>query len=346
MLTGCAAFEARAPRPFAPHTVERDGVAVTESTFQSSDGWVHFERSWQPKSDARAVLVVVHGLKDHSARYDGFAIGLAKRGIWVRSYDHRGHGRSDGKPQLVDDFRDFLTDLDSFVRRSKEGHAALPTFVLGHSMGGAIAAGYALDHQQDISGLILSAPALATDAGGGAKFGAHVASALFPGAGAAPLPLEKFSRSPDVVAAAKSDPLVAPGDVPARTIAGLLDTMDRIAESRGKLQIPVLGMHGEADEITLPSGTRDFVRGVSSEDRTLWMCPKLVHDLLHEPEGADMADGVARWIEAHSPVLVASPKPAPLAAGSAPAPAPAASSPAAPASTIVAPPAACRAERF
>ncbi len=131
-------------------------------------------------------------------------------------------------------------------------------------------------------------------------FGAHLASALFPGAGATALPIEKFSRSPEVIAAAKSDPFVDQSDVPARTIAGLLDAMDRIAANRSMFTLPVLGMHGDADEITLPSGTRDFVGGVASKDRTLWSCPKLVHDLLHEPEGAAMIDGVTRWLEAHT----------------------------------------------
>ncbi|MDI1446320.1 alpha/beta hydrolase [Polyangium sp. 6x1] len=300
LVSGCGAFEARAPRPFTPHAVEKDSVVVSESTFESADGWVHFERSWKPKEGTRGVLVVVHGLKDHSARYAEFAVGLAKRGFSVRSYDHRGHGRSDGKPQRVGEFADFVTDLDAFVRRGKQAEPNVPVFVLGHSMGGAIATGYALDHQKDIAGLLLSAPALATDASGAAKFGAHFTSALFPGAGVAELPLEKFSRSADVIAAAKNDPLVDWSDVPARTIAGLLDTMDRIEENRSKLVLPILGMHGSIDEITLPAGTRAFVGGVGSKDKTLWMCPKLVHDLLHEPEGAEMADGVARWLEAHT----------------------------------------------
>lgn len=335
-LTGCAAFEARAPRPFAPHTEDRDGVLTTESTFEGPDGWVHFERSWKPKGAApRAVLVVVHGLKDHSGRYSDFAAGLARSGFAVASYDHRGHGRSDGKPQRTDDFTDLVTDLDAFVTRGKQADPRLPVFVLGHSMGGAIAAAYALDHQADIAGLLLSAPALSTDAGGGAKFGAHVASALFPGAGAASLPIDKFSRSPDVVAAAKSDPLVDLSDVPARTIAGLLDAMDRIADRRATLTLPVLAMHGDADEITIPAGTRAFIQGLSSKDRSLWTCPKLVHDLLHEPEGPAIADGVTRWLSAHSPSPTppsvqpappdstpAPPPPAPPAAGAPEAPAP------------------------
>lgn len=300
-LTGCAAFEARAPRPFSPHTEEKDGVLVTESTFESEGGWIHFERSWRPKADARGVLVVVHGLKDHSARYADFAITLAKQGFSVRSYDHRGHGRSDGKSQRVDDFSDYLTDLDSFVKRSKKAEGALPVFVLGHSMGGAIATGYVLDHQADVSGLLLSAPALAADAGGGAKFGAHFASALFPGAGALTLPIDKFSRSPDVIAAAKNDPFVDLADVPARTVAGLLDTMDRIAERRAAFTLPILAIHGEADEITLPRGSKEFVTGATSKDRALWSCPKMVHDLLHEPEHDAIIRGISDWLAAHAP---------------------------------------------
>lgn len=301
-LTGCAAFEARAPRPFAPHTEEKDGVLVTESTYESDGGWIHFERSWRPKADVRGVLVVVHGLKDHSARYGDFAVTLAKQGFSVRSYDHRGHGRSDGKSQRVDDFGDYLTDLDSFVRRSKQAEPQQPVFVLGHSMGGAIATGYVLDHQADVNGLILSAPALATDAGGGAKFGAHFASALFPGAGALALPIDKFSRAPDVIAAAKSDPFVDQADVPARTVAGLLDTMDRIAARRADFTLPVLAIHGGADEITLPRGSKEFVTGIASKDRVLWTCPKLVHDLLHEPEHDAIEKGIGDWLAGHAPV--------------------------------------------
>lgn len=300
LLSGCGAFQARAPRPFTPHTEEKDGVMVSESTFQSADEWVHFERSWRPKTAARGMFVVVHGLKDHSARYADFAMGLAKRGFSVRSYDHRGHGRSDGKSQRADQFEDFITDLDAFVKRSKQAEPNVPVFVFGHSMGGAIATGYALDHQADIAGLVLSAPALATDAGGGAKAGAHFASALFPGAGVADLPIDKFSRSPEVIADAKKDPLVDLSSVPARTIAGLLDTMDRIAANRAKFKQPVLAIHGKIDEITLPAGSKAFVQGVASKDKTLWTCPKLVHDLLHEPERADISDGIARWLEART----------------------------------------------
>jgi acylglycerol lipase len=300
LLTGCGAFEARARRPFAPQSEERNGVLVGQSMFQGPDGWMHFERSWRPVSGARGVLVVVHGLKDHSGRYGDFAEDLARHGIAVRAYDHRGHGRSDGKSQRIDHFNDYVVDLDSFVRRTKEAEHNLPTFVLGHSMGGAIATAYALDHQRDIAGLVLSAPALSTDATGGEKFGAHVAAALFPWAGAAALDIDKFSRTPDVVAAAKNDLFIDQSDVPAVTIAGLLDTIDRIALERSKLDLPVLAMHGEADKITIPAGTKAFVAGISSKDKTLWLCPALVHDLLHEPEGAAIADGVTRWLDAHA----------------------------------------------
>ncbi len=77
VLSGCGAFEARAPRPFTPHSEEKDDVVVSESTFQGPGEWVHFERSWKPKADVRGMLVVVHGLKDHSARYSDFGSGLA-----------------------------------------------------------------------------------------------------------------------------------------------------------------------------------------------------------------------------------------------------------------------------
>lgn len=311
-LTGCAAFEARAPRPFVPQVEQVDGLTLTRSTFEGGDGWVHFERSYRPQGRPRGTLVLVHGLKDHSGRYEGVARDWAHRGLLVRSYDHRGHGQSDGLPQRVDAFSDYVSDLTSFVRRAHQEDPGLPLFVFGHSMGGAIATEFALGHPDELNGLVLSAPALATDAGGGAKLGAAFLGGLAPGAAVAPLDLAQFSRAPGAVESLKSDPFVFQADVPAGTIAGLLGAMEHIAKNRAAFTVPLLAIHGEADKVTPPSGTKEFAAGVASKDRTLWLCPGLVHDLVHEPEGPGIVAGIGAWVEAHggeSPAPTAAPAP-------------------------------------
>jgi acylglycerol lipase len=130
----------------------------TGGTFVGAGGIELFFRSW-PAPAPRGVVVLSHGLGEHSGRYHHVGRRLADAGYSTWALDHRGHGRSGGRRAFVEAFSSFVADLETFRLRVAAASGGLPTFLLGHSMGGTIATAHALDHPGAFAGLVLSAPA-------------------------------------------------------------------------------------------------------------------------------------------------------------------------------------------
>ena len=122
----------------------------TESTFTSSDGLSIYHQAWLPDGDTRAVVLLFHGLAEHSGRYEHVALALVEAGYAVHALDHRGHGKSDGPRVYVKKYDEFQRDLLQFRRLVEAQHPGLPLVVLGHSMGGNLAVGHVLDHQDGV----------------------------------------------------------------------------------------------------------------------------------------------------------------------------------------------------
>ena len=132
----------------------------TEGTFIAADGLTIYHQAWLPDSDPKAVVLLFHGLGEHSGRYAHVGATLSDAGYAVHAVDHRGHGRSDGKRAYVKTYDEFQHDLAQFRALVEQQHPELPVVVLGHSMGGNLAVGHVLDHQPGVRALALSAPAL------------------------------------------------------------------------------------------------------------------------------------------------------------------------------------------
>ncbi len=262
-----------------------------------------FEQSWRPSGRRpRAIVVLVHGLEDHSGRYAELASELVQAGYLVAAFDLRGHGRSSGVRADVATFDDHLRDLDVFLARVRGREATLPIFEMGHSMGGAIVTLHTLTRKpSDVRGIVLSAAALGVNVSGFTRGATRAVATLAPDAGIFHLDLGDFSRDAETVRASKADPLVFTGGAPARTAVALLDAIEAIREHAGELTVPVLAVHGEDDKITPPQGSRDLIRRAASRDKTLRILPHLYHDLLHEPERALVRSLVRDWIEARTP---------------------------------------------
>ncbi|HET7204504.1 MAG TPA: alpha/beta fold hydrolase, partial [Steroidobacteraceae bacterium] len=120
-------------------------------------------QAWLPEGHVRAVFAVAHGLGEHSGRYATLADELVAQGHAVYAIDHRGHGRSPGARANIERFDYLVSDFCAFTGRASRQHPDTPVFMLGHSMGGAVAFASALRLQGSLRGLVLSAPALGTD---------------------------------------------------------------------------------------------------------------------------------------------------------------------------------------
>lgn len=279
----------------------RDGVTLTiyhwpvQGVFTSSDASTN-------TGVARATVALVHGLAEHAGRYAALAQRLNAAGIELLSVDLRGHGKSSGKPVWVDRFDQYLDDAQALVDVGARRGA--PLFLMGHSMGGAIAALYAVERLETngapAKGLILSSAALAPgrDVPKWMISLSRVISRWMPNFPAMKIDAALLSRDPAVVDANRNDPLVHHGLIPARTGAEILDAMTRIERGRAALRLPVLVYHGTADKLTEPEGSREFGAQVGSADRTLTMYEGAFHETMNDIDRDRVIDALIRWIEA------------------------------------------------
>ena len=175
-------------------------------------------------------MVICHGYAEHGGRYRHVAERLTGVGLAVVVPDHRGHGRSEGRPVSVARFDAYVADLHQVLLDTAAELGDAPTILLGHSMGGLIAAVYALRHPEELRGLVLSAPAVvSTGMSAPAIAIGRLLARVAPEMGVVKLPLERISRDPQVVAAYMADPLVHPRRLRARLGAEMLRAIDQVA---------------------------------------------------------------------------------------------------------------------
>jgi acylglycerol lipase len=280
-------------------------VATTHSEghFEGFDGTRLYEQAWLPTAPPRGFLTLVHGLKDHSSRYDAISRQLNEAGFGVYAFDLRGHGKSDGRKVFVRSFDEYVKDLTRFVKRVRTHAGDRPVFLLGHSMGGAIVALYALSQGNGIQGFALSAPGLKVtdDVTPGRVRAVKFISKIAPGAHVYYVPNALFSRDPKVVADMDHDPLIDQRKLPAKLAVEFLGAMLQVQTHASEITVPFLVMHGTGDRLTNPKGSQDLYQRASSTDKALKLYEGLYHDLLHEPEAATVYGDVLGWLDSHTP---------------------------------------------
>ena len=259
-----------------------------------------FHQAWLPQGEIKAVILLAHGLSEHSGRYGYLIDSLVPLGYAVYSWDHLGHGRSDGPRKYIDAFTDFTDVMSQYVAQIKEQHPESPVFLLGHSMGGLISVNYLLDHQHDFSGLILSAPAI-KPAGGVSpitKIGGKILSALVPTFGFKSINGKDVCREPEVLESIVNDPLFGHGKITIRLLAEILNGMERVEAEAESITLPIIILQGTEDRIVDPAGAEFLYELVSSEDKTLKVYDGFYHELFNDPEKALVFADVKEWLEA------------------------------------------------
>ncbi len=270
----------------------------TEGTFTSFDGLEIYHQAWLPDGDPAAVVMLVHGLGEHSGRYAHVARSLNDAGFAVHALDHRGHGRSEGKRVFVKSYDEFMADLMQFRASLERQHQGVPLVVLGHSMGGNLAVGHVLDHQPGVAGLALSGAALQVGSDLTPtklkmfRLIAKIAPAFRPEG----LNADAISRDPAVVAAYRDDPLVFTGKISAGLGAALIDAMERFPDRYPELALPVLVMHGTEDQLASVDGSRALAAAAVNADVTAHYYEGLYHEIFNEPEHDQVLADLVSWI--------------------------------------------------
>ncbi len=269
-------------------------------TFQGVRATPLHYQAWLPEAEPRATVLIVHGLGEHCGRYGNLVHHLAPLGYALYGLDHVGHGRSGGPREGVERFADYTDTLHLYVEMVRGWQPDAPLYLLGHSLGGLIAACYLLEHQDACAGAILSAPLIVpgNSVSSATILIARVLSTLAPRLGVAPLDVSALSRDPQVVERYVQDPLVYHGKTPARLGAELLKAMQRVTGSLERITLPLLIVQGGADRLVSPSGAQMLYERVGSPDKTLRVYPELYHEVFNEPERAQVLNDVAQWLEA------------------------------------------------
>ena len=269
-----------------------------EGTFQSTEGLRIFFRSWLPDGRARGTVAIVPGFNSHSGYYDWVAGQLVATGLAVFAVDLRGRGQSDGERFYVTKFSEYVDDVAGLVSQARSQLPGLPIFLLGHSAGGVVSCLYALDHQRELAGLICESFAFQVPAPDFALAVFKGLSHIAPHAHVLHLKNDDFSRDPEVVSRMNADSLIAHETQPTQTLAEMVRADERLKQSVGLINLPVLILHGTSDKATKPAGSQFFYEQAASVDKTLKLYQGYFHDPLNDIGKEAVIADITAWIGA------------------------------------------------
>lgn len=266
----------------------------------SSDGIRLYTQVWLP-DNPKAVVIISHGYAEHGGRYQHFATYLVENSFGVYALDHRGHGRSEGERANIKVFGEYVSDLGKYITTVREKHPNLKRFLLGHSMGGAIAAQFAIEQPNALNGLLLSSPYLINAVSVPAPLMAvsGFVSKVLPGLPTIKLDSKDISRDPAIVKAYDTDPLNYRGGTKARFGSELLSAGKYVLSRASAINLPVLIMIGTGDKIASPEGGKQLFNSVGSSDKTLKNYEGFYHEIINELGKEQVYKDIAEWLQKH-----------------------------------------------
>jgi alpha-beta hydrolase superfamily lysophospholipase len=272
-------------------TVERSGP------FAGHDGAPLFRRAWAAVGPPRGVLLNLHGLGDHSGLHSSVSAHFTARGFAVHAPDLRGNGRSPGARGHIGSWSEYREDLRRFLAVVAGEEPGLPVFLLGHSLGGLISLDYAMHYPEGLRGVIAAAPPLGRLAVpapllllGRAVSRVWPSFALETG-----MDLSGLARDPAVAAEVLADPLFHRKGS-ARLSTEVVAAIARVQEGAARFPLPLLVLHGSADRMVPPDGSRELVARARGRDVRFHEYPGAYHALFADQGGERVLADVEEWI--------------------------------------------------
>ncbi|MEM9954759.1 MAG: lysophospholipase [Chloroflexota bacterium] len=275
---------------------------MQSDSFVTPDGETIHTIYYAPLEDHNRVIILVHGLSEHSGRYEHVAERLAQAGYHVYSQDNRGHGRSSGERQYVDSHTRFVTDLKQHYDRIRRKHRTASIYMLGHSLGSIISLQFILTYPDAIEAIIVTGTA--TDVGPTVsrpmRFMGNLVERLGKGLPiSSPGGSELLTRDPEMQQWTDDDELMYRGWTKTGIARFALDTGEKIQDLAHEITLPILIMHGTDDDITPISGSHIMFERVRSEDKTLKLWDDMRHEVLNEIEREAVLKFVVDWLDRH-----------------------------------------------
>lgn len=274
-----------------------------ETNIKASDGTDFFVRGWEPDIKPKALVALIHGLGEHTGRYEHVAKAMTNAGYAMVGFDLRGHGKSGGIRGHFPSWDAVMQDIKRFFVFLTERYPEIPHFIYGHSLGGLLVLNYSLKHSAGLKGVIATSPGLRSPLTEQKLklflvkvLGSLAPTALLPSG----LETAAISHDPNVITKYTSDSLNHDRVSLAFGKTGLIATNYAWSHA-GEFQLPLLLMHGTGDRITYSHGSADFARlaAKNNQDVTLKLWDGLYHELHNEPEQEQVIQLMIDWLNAH-----------------------------------------------
>jgi alpha-beta hydrolase superfamily lysophospholipase len=275
-----------------------------DGTFPGAGGVQLYYQAWMPpdRQPRKAVLINLHGLGDHSGLYPTLANHFPAHAIALYAYDMRGNGRSPGQRAYLSGWHEYRADLHAFLERVRKWEGDLPLFILGNSLGGLVVLDYALHYPAGLSGVIAAAAPLG-------QVGVppflmtlgRIMSRIWPRFSLeVGMDLSGLARDAAVVDKLLADPLFHRRGT-ARLSTEVTAAIARVQARAETLSVPLLILHGSAERMVPPDGSRSFFAKVGHPDREFREYPDAYHGLFADLNFDLVLRDLGRWIEGHIP---------------------------------------------
>jgi acylglycerol lipase len=287
---------------FAPVLTEESKRIMQHKEFNlvTADGIFLVGRNWRPVGKPKAIILIVHGIGEHSGRYDSWARKFCEFGYMIYSVDLRGHGLSEGRRGHIDNINNYLDDISSLVRRVKHNWDQVPVFLYGHSMGGSLVLNFLLRKRQDFAGAIITSPwlNLVNPPSPALQKTAAVLNYFFPrmifrtgikSSDLSSIPAEQKSSDTDKLMHHK---------ISVRLFNELKRAASDVLERPSRLSIPMFFAHGTADNVTDFGTTRQLSEKIG-ENASFYGAKNARHELHCEPVAEDLFFFLTSWLSDH-----------------------------------------------
>lgn len=269
-------------------------------TLRTADGQTLALREWLATPAAPlAVVHITHGLGEHAGRYAHVAQRLNALGFAVRAHDHFGHGLSSGaRGGLPNELR-LVDDLALLIDDARAAYPGLPVVLLGHSMGGLVAASFVARGVRPVNALVLSSPALSPPLSAAQKGLIAVLSRLAPGLRVGNgLDAQDLSHDPSVAPAYLSDPLNH-DRIGARLARFLAEEGARVMGAAPQWPVPTLLLYAGADRLVRPEGSRAFAAAAALSGQVQAIAfEQHFHELFNELDAQPVFEALEQWLGA------------------------------------------------
>jgi alpha-beta hydrolase superfamily lysophospholipase len=268
-------------------------VTSTVDHGTTRDGLIQLRRRWSPEDDPRGAVLLLHGIAEHSGRYEHVGRRLADAGFDVIAIDHRGYGRSGGRRGHVDSWTQFVDDVEDQMEQVRS--LGVPTVLLGHSMGGLIATRYVVAERPPPDLLVLSGPALGAEIKPHLRLAAPLLGRIAPTLEIKdPGDPSLLSTDPRVGEVFYADPFRVPFPT-ARLGWELIQAIEDARRGIEKVTVPTLVLHGSDDGL-VPTEASEIFETLPNAERRVY--PGLRHEVFNEPDGLAIVDEMIAWIDA------------------------------------------------